>query len=80
LCGWAPTVPTRSTTSSSSTVLQFVRDSVCCGRRADRDPVVGVSRLFGPARGIYTVNSRYSPMSPTTTITARSTFGDNRRP
>lgn len=28
----------------------------------------------------YTFNSRYNPVGPTTTMTARSTFGDNRRP
>ncbi|BBX92314.1 hypothetical protein MBOE_39630 [Mycolicibacterium boenickei] len=28
----------------------------------------------------YTVSNRYSPIKPTTTITARSAFGDNRLP
>ncbi|BBX52211.1 hypothetical protein GCM10009645_15690 [Mycolicibacterium poriferae] len=31
-------------------------------------------------RSDYTVNNRYKPINPTTTITARNTFGDSRRP
>lgn len=31
-------------------------------------------------RDAYKVNSRYKPIRPTTTITARSAFGDRRRP
>jgi hypothetical protein len=44
-------------------------------------PVSGLSREVSQRRSVsYTVSSRYSPISPTTTITARNAFGDNRRP
>ncbi len=33
-----------------------------------------------PPMGSHTVSNRYSPIRPTTTITARSAFGDSRRP
>ncbi|GEM_PF-5824101 len=41
---------------------------------------VGRSALSGPPRTSYNCSNRYNPIRPTTTMTARSAFGDSRRP